>query len=238
MRATDSGDNAKVSVILPVYNEERNLALNFTKIYRAAAALHDFEIIIVDNGSTDNTGKIATRFAKMKHVKAIKLPLKGRGRALKSGIRAADGGVIGYMDIDLAVPLRYLDVAVEKMHEGNDVVIGSRYMNTDVRRDFVRLVASRAYNWMLNLITGSRLNDHQCGFKFWSRSFIKGEATKAWDNYWFFDTETLLDAQKLRLRICQLPVFWREHKESKVKASDPAYFIRAMLRYVATSGRV
>lgn len=228
----------KISIILPVYNESARLERSFKQVYRAASSLDDFEIIIANNGSIDDTEKIGRRLSKLPRVRLISIPEKGRGRVLKLAVNTSRGAVIGYMDIDLAVPLRYLPIAVEKVLQGNDVVIGSRYEGTRMKRTFVRLIASVAYNLMVKLIAGSRINDHQCGFKFWSRNFIKWEVKKVKDNHWFFDTETLLDAQRAHKKIYQLPVFWAEGKSSKVKFSDVGYMARALSGYVWTKGRV
>ncbi len=229
-----------VSLILPIYNEAANLRRNFDEIYREMVRIGDFEIIIAEDGSTDGSKDIAKELAASKrNVKLLSFrDRSGRGAALKRAIRVANGDVIGYIDIDLAVPLRYVKDAVRMINHGCDIVAGSRYRGTRIRRSTIRLIASKSYNIFVNIVTGSRLDDHQCGFKFWKKGFIKKEAKAARDNHWFFDTEVLLDAQRQGLRVCAIPVQWQEHRESKVKADDPAYFIRAVIRYRMSKGRV
>ncbi len=231
---------ATVSLILPIYNEAANLRRNFDDIYRAMRNLGGFEIIITEDGSTDGSKDIAKELASGKrNVKLLSFRERsGRGAALKRAIRVAKGDVIGYMDIDLAVPLRYVKDAISMIDHGCEVVAGSRYRGTRIERSASRLIASKAYNLIVNIVTGSRLDDHQCGFKFWKRGFIKKEASAARDNHWFFDTEVLLDAQRQGLRVCSIPVSWQEHRESKVKADDPVYFIAAVIRYRMSKGRV
>jgi glycosyltransferase involved in cell wall biosynthesis len=229
-----------VSLILPVYNEAGNLKRNFPSIYRAMSRIGKFEIIIAEDGSTDGSKEIARSLSiKNKNVKLISFKGRsGRGAALKRAIQAARGRVIGYIDIDLAVPLRYVAQAIAMINGGCDLVSGSRYGGARARRSMARLVASRAYNIIVNVTTGSRLDDHQCGFKFWKSSFIKPEARRAEDNRWFFDTEVLLDAQRHRVKLCTLPVSWLERMESKVKADDLLYFIGAVIKYMMHKGRV
>lgn len=230
----------KVSLILPIYNEASNLSNNFGAIYRTMEKIGRFEIIIAEDGSTDGSKEIAARLSRSsKNVKLLSFSGRsGRGAALKRAIGIASGSVIGYIDIDLAVPLRYVKEAVDMANRGCDVVAGSRYEGTRVRRSASRLVASKAYNLIVSAVTGSAIDDHQCGFKFWRKGFIKKEATEAVDNHWFFDTEVLLDAQRRKMKVCTLPVSWMEHKESKVKADDPLYFIGAVIRYRANKGSV
>ena len=231
---------ARTSLILPIYNEAGNLKRNFNYIYKTLKDLGRFEIIIAEDGSTDGSKELARQFAReRRNVRLLSFKERsGRGAALKRAISIAKGDVIGYIDIDLAVPLRYVKTALEMMNNGCDIVVGSRYEGTKIRRSVTRLLASKAYNLIVNIVAGSRLDDHQCGFKFWKSSFIKKEVQEAKDNHWFFDTEVLLDAQRRGLRVCTLPVSWQEHKESKVKADDPIYFVGAVIRYAANKGRV
>ena len=234
-----AGRRPSVSLILPTYNEASNLRCNFQNIYKIMKQFGDFEIIIAEDGSTDGSKEIARRLSLKSNVHLLSLDVRsGKGAALKRGISAAKGDIIGYLDIDFAVPLRYVKTAVGMVEGGCDAVIGSRYSGTKVRRSMARLIASKAYNLGVKMITGSKFDDHQCGFKFWRSNLIKREAKAAEDNRWFFDAEVLLEAQRHNARICVLPVQWEEHKESKVRMYDPIYFISAMIRYRVNKGRV
>ncbi|MDE1873957.1 MAG: glycosyltransferase [Candidatus Micrarchaeota archaeon] len=228
----------KISIILPAYNDSGNLRRNFKKIYKAASKLGNFEIIISENASKDDTVDVARRLSRLSRVRMISSPIGGRGGAVKRAVAIADGDIIGYMDVDLAVPIKYLAPAVRKIEEGNDVVAGTRYGGARLKRNLDRLIASKAYNLLIDLVTGSRLNDHQCGFKFWKKEFIKREARVASDSHWFFDTETLLDAQRMGKRIYMLPVSWTEQRSTTVKKSDVVYYLKIMFAYVARKGRV
>lgn len=235
-----SNNRTMISLILPIYNEVGNLRRNFGKIYSTMKQVGRFEIIIAEDGSADGSKELARQLsASRRNVKLISFEGRsGRGAALKRAIKVAKGDVIGYIDVDLAVPLRYVKMAIGKIEGGCDIVVGSRYEGTRIRRSTTRLIASRAYNLIVNIVAGSRLDDHQCGFKFWRSGFIKNEAKDVRDNHWFFDTEVLLDAQRRNMRVCTLPVSWEEHKESKVKADDPLYFIGAVIGYTMRKGRI
>ncbi len=221
----------RLTIILPIFNGCRNLEANFPKVYSAARAIGTFEIIIVNDGSADCTAAIAKKFAKMPGVKVLtKRDNKGKGAAVKSGIRAAKGRTIGYMDMDLAVPLRYLPRAVRLVEHGNPLVIGSRYMGTNLRRTPIRLFASRIYNFTIRTVFHSVVIDHQCGFKFMNPAFARS-CTRLVDNRWFFDSEMLIRAQRSGIRPYELPVEWSEHKKSTIGLPAVIYFIRAMARF-------
>ena len=222
----------KVSVIIPVYNEAQNLQRNFPKIYSYLKKLGQFEIIIAEDGSTDGTREIARKFSKQKNVKLLSSPEKlGRGRALKRAIAAASGDVIGYIDADLSVPLPYIKDAVEKVREGNTLVVGSRYEpQSRVSRDFSREFQSKTFNTMLHIAFGTRIKDHQCGFKFWDGRFAKKEAKLVRDDHWFFDSEAIIRAERMGESVYPLPVAWKEHRNTKVKRSDIFYFIGAIAK--------
>ena len=222
----------RLTLILPLYNEEKNLKKNFDKIYKCVMALGNSEIILAEDGSTDGTRLIANKLSVLSNVKLITSDNKlGRGKAIRNAIKIAKGNIIGYMDIDLAVPIRYLPKAVSLVENGNTMVTGSRYVKASVtHRRIKRLVASKVYNYMINIIFLSKVHDHQCGFKFWSCDFIKKEAKKIKDDHWFFDTEIILRSQKLGIVPYELPVKWTEQRSSKVKGSDINYFLSSIIK--------
>jgi len=222
----------RLSLILPIYNECENLRSNFPKIYKLVKELGESEIIIAEDGSKDCTKKYVKKFAKLPGVRLLSYKKRlGRGGALKRAIRVARGKVIAYIDIDLAVPLKYVPIAVKHVEEGNMVVVGSRYLKqSHSTRSAKRLFESLAYNALMRILLGSRIKDHQCGFKFWDASFAKSAAKIVKDNHWFFDSEMLVIAQREKLPVYEMPVEWKEQKYTKVSSSDPLYFIRSILR--------
>ncbi len=222
----------RVTIILPVYNGYKDLKENFPKIYGAAKRLGSFEIIIAEDGSNDGSSELARRLGKLPNVIVLSRPERsGRGGALKRSIKIARGDVIGYMDIDLSVPLSYLPKAVEKVEEGNRILTGSRYVEgSDIQRTFKRHLLSAGYNFLLFLFFGSKVKDHQCGFKFLEKEYAKELARRIKDNHWFFDTEMLVLAQHDGIVPYELPVSWKEHKETKVRSKDIYLFLKAIFR--------
>ncbi len=222
----------RLTIILPVYNEFRNLRGNFPKIYSAAKKLGAFEIIIAEDGSNDGSKPLAQKLGRLPRVVVLSRPVKtGRGAALKRAIRVAKGNVIAYMDIDLSVPLSYLPIAVKKVEEGNAIVTGSRYVKgSKTSRTFLRHFLSAGYNMLLLIFFQSKVKDHQCGFKFAERKYLKRMANRIKDNHWFFDTEMLILAQRDGITPYELPVAWREHKNTKVRPKDVILFFNSILR--------
>lgn len=223
----------KTTIILPVFNERDSLERNFPIIYKYMKdRTGSFAIIIAEDGSTDGSDAVARRFSRLSNVHTIHGSARlGRGGALKKAIRMATGGVIGYTDIDLATPMRYVTLAIDKVMEGNDVVAGSRYEpGSRISRSILRLLGSKAYNFLLFALFGSRIKDHQCGFKFWKASYIKNAVAAISDNHWFFDSEMLIRAERRGARVFALPVAWKESRRTKVRLSDIPYFINCMLR--------
>ncbi len=222
----------RVSIILPVYNDCSNLQHNFRRIYNQAQKLGSFEIIIAEDGSTDCTKRIVEKLGRLKGVRTIiAARRKGRGAALKDAIKIAKGDIIGYLDIDLSTPASYIGNAVKLVSSGHKFVIGSRYSEgANARRSFSRLISSRVYNTLIYIAFGSRVSDHQCGFKFWDGKFIKGIANEVADNHWFFDTELIVRAQAVGVHPYELPVKWKESSRTTVRPRDVLYFLGAIAK--------
>ena len=222
----------RLSLILPVYNGCGELKRNFMPIYNKVVRHRDAEIIIAEDGSHDCSKKIATDLARLRNVRLISRRRRiGKGAAVCNAISVAKGDVIGYMDIDLAVPLRYVEMAVKKVEEGNRIVLGSRYARgASTERSRSRLAESMLFNLMMRIFLGSRISDHQCGFKFWDGRYIKRAINRVKDRRWFFDSEILVRAQRDGIFPYELPVEWSEGSSTKVGRTDFLYFFGAILK--------
>jgi hypothetical protein len=122
------------------------------------------------------------------------------------------------MDADLSTHLRALPAALERLADGAQLVIGSRLMPAShTRRRLHRELLSRSYNALVRRVFGSRLSDHQCGFKFLTREACRQLVPRTEDDLWFFDTELLVFAQAASLRVDEIPVDWIEDLGSTVR---------------------
>jgi glycosyltransferase involved in cell wall biosynthesis len=219
MSATPSLD-----VVIPVYNEERDLAPNITKLrdFLVQSCPYRWRVVIANNASTDRTLEIAQALAEqyLGEVTYIHLEEKGRGRALKRAWLASTADVVCYMDVDLSTNLRHLMPLVEPIFAGRyHIAIGSRLMpGARVTRQLKREVISRAYNLIIKLMfPRRRFSDAQCGFKALSRQAVQDLVPYIQDNHWFFDSELLLRAEQCGYKIWEVPVEWIEDLDSRVK---------------------
>ena len=211
----------EVSVVFPAYNEVDYL---YPAIEKTAQALNEFtdsfEIIIAEDGSVDGTVERAEELAqKYPYVKHIHRDQRlGRGTALKNAFKQASGKVIVYMDLDLATNLKALKLLIEAITiEGYDFSTGSRLLkDSKVERSLRRSISSKSYNFLVRLTLGSKLRDHQCGFKGFKRepTLLSLDEVKA--THWFWDTEILVRAQLHGYKVKEIAVEWQSGKGTKV----------------------
>jgi putative flippase GtrA len=210
-----------VEVVVPVYNEERDLEPRVRKLhdYLSGSFPFDFRITIADNASTDATWPLAQRLAgELDHVRAVHLDAKGRGRALRAVWSDSPAAVLAYMDVDLSTGLEALLPLVAPLISGHsDVAIGTRLSRgARVVRGPKRELISRGYNLLLHATLGARFSDAQCGFKAIRADAAHRLLPKIRDNGWFFDTELLVLAERSGLRIHEVPVDWADDPDSRV----------------------
>jgi len=241
-------DRSVVDIVIPAYNEERALESSIARLRAYADARLPFavRITIADNASADETWAIATRLEReIPGVRALHLPRKGRGRALRAAWLASDAQVVAYMDVDLSTDLDALLPLVAPLLSGHsDVSIGSRLASgARVVRGPKREFISRSYNHLLRGVLGVRFRDAQCGFKALRRDVARVLLPLVQDDAWFFDTELLVLAERAGLRIHEVPVDWIDDPDSRVDivstASDDLRGVWRLLhspRHVALPG--
>ncbi len=210
----------EVSIILPAYNEASRIE---STVERTAVALCEitpsFEIIIAEDGSKDGTDRICAVLAK-KYAFVVHLHSDerlGRGRALNRAIQASRGEILCDIDVDLATDMKHLKELIQAIRNGYDFATGSRLLPaSDVKRPLKRELASRGFNFLTRLMLGSKLYDHQCGFKSFKRESLFAIMGDVKDTHWFWDTELLVRAQRAGYRIKEFPVEWKHGGATKV----------------------
>ncbi|RLI85465.1 MAG: dolichol-P-glucose synthetase [Archaeoglobales archaeon] len=225
----------KVSVILPTYNEAERIENTVNVVKRYLDDLgYDYEIIIAEDGSTDGTDEIARRLSendsRIVHIHSDER--LGRGKALTNAIKHAKGEIVAYIDVDLSTDIKHLKELFNSILEGYDVATGSRLIEgSETERPLKRDLASKVYNFLVRILLGSKLRDHQCGFKAFRRSSILPLLDKVRDNHWFWDTEILVLAQKEGLKVREFPVRWKQSEHTKVKLTkDVIYMFSQIVR--------
>ncbi len=216
-----SGATLKVEIVVPVYNEAPNLESGITRLRRYLDDSFPFRtlVTIVDNGSTDSTALVAQRLAStLDGVEALVLSRKGRGYALRTAWSASEAEVVAYMDVDLSTSLSALLPLVGSVLSGHsDLAVGTRLARgSRVVRGPKRELISRAYNHIVQLSLRSQVSDFQCGFKAIRREQALQILPLVGDNEWFFDTELIVTAERLGVRIAETPVEWTDDPDSSV----------------------
>jgi len=232
----DSMETKAIDIVIPVYNEERDLVPSVRRLHAYLEARFPFPatITIVDNASTDATWPIAEYLAsELPNVRAIHLDAKGRGRALRTAWLSSDASIVAYMDVDLSTDLDALLPLVAPLVSGHsEVAIGSRLARgARVRRGAKRELISRAYNFILHLGLGTKFSDAQCGFKAITAVAARRLVPAVEDQAWFFDTELLVLAERAGMRISEVPVDWTDDPDSRVDLAQTAMDdLRGILR--------
>jgi putative flippase GtrA len=211
-----------VEIVIPVYNEAAQLTDRVTELRRFLDESFPFRalVTVVDNASTDETFSLATQLAQtVPGVTALHLPRKGRGYALRSAWLTSTAPVVAYMDVDLSTSLAALLPLIAPLLSGQrDVAIGTRLARgAHVVRGPKRELISRAYNLLLKLFLRGRFSDAQCGFMALRREAALQLLPLVEDDEWFFDTELLVTAERLGLRISEVPVDWVDDPDSRVQ---------------------
>ncbi len=211
----------KVSLIIPAYNEENIIvkSIGTLKDYCDSLAC-DYEIVIVNDGSTDSTGElIRERLAGDKIIDAGYADNRGKGGALKAGVLASSGDIIVTTDCDLAYGCDVIKMALEVMEsEQCDLLIGSRALAKDGFAGYpiIRKLASKLYFRLLSVYAGLSVSDSQCGFKCYTRKAAKVLFGQMKTYGFAFDLEILLRAKNHGYKLSQIPVTIKNHGSSKI----------------------
>lgn len=217
----------QVTLVIPVLNEERQLPWSIWRLRESLRRIdgYDWELVVVDNGSSDRTWDVARSLEARGEVRALRLGRRGRGGALREAWSTGDGEILAYMDVDLSTDPAHVRDLVQPLHARTaDLVVGSRLSpGSRVVRGWRREVLSRGFNCLARLLTGSRLRDHQCGFKALSRAAWRSLAPGVVDRAWFFDTELLVLAQRQGWRVKEMPVRWVDDPDSRVRLWSTAW---------------
>ena len=210
-----------LSIIIPAYNEEKRITSALARVLDYLSTKnYAWEIILVDDGSTDRTTDAARKAVKDKRLKVIKNPInKGKGYSVKKGILASKGEIILFSDADLSTPIEELDKILLWIDEGYNIVIGSRGLADSIieaPQPWHRQTMGKAFNLLVRLLVLDGFIDTQCGFKCFKRDAAVQVFTLQRLRGFAFDVEVLYIAKKLGLRIKDVPVRWINSPDSRV----------------------
>jgi dolichyl-phosphate beta-glucosyltransferase len=212
-----------LSLIIPAYNEERRIGKSLEQIFLFCNALGDpYEVIIVDDGSTDETvGCIRRRFGDRSQLKIVRQPeRRGKGAAVQQGMLHGRGDYLFFSDADLSVPIEALPTFLTELRNHCDVAIGSRRApgaKIEIHQPFFREMLGRVFTVLSNLVLGLRHSDATCGFKGFRRATAQDLFTRLRLPNWSFDSELLYLAHLKKYRVTEIPVTWRNDQATKVR---------------------
>jgi len=218
-----SSSDLTLSVVIPAFNEEQRLGPTIEEL----AAFLDghgwaYEILVVDDGSTDGTVALARRLAATWPAVRVlaTAPNRGKGHAVRVGMQAARGAFVLMTDADGSTPASELPRLLRPLFLGRAAIaIGSRYAPGAAPAD--QPLWRRAWSRLANVFIQSTLvpgvRDTQCGFKVFTAQAARDLFSRATVDGWAFDLEILALARRLRLRVAELPVAWKDDRRSRVR---------------------
>jgi len=214
-----------VSLIIPAYNEEGRIGPGLKAIVEYATATQlSLEVIVVDDGSTDDTATLAGALLRMAPNVSGRVirsrQNRGKGYAVRAGLTAARAPYAVFSDADLSTPIEELPRLLSTLENGEaDVTFGSRALDRSligVRQSRFREIAGRAFNVVLRMATALPFKDTQCGFKAFRMSVCRPLIEAGTIDGFGFDIELLYEAHRAGLRIREIPVRWNHCDGSKV----------------------
>jgi dolichyl-phosphate beta-glucosyltransferase len=226
-----------VSVIVPAYNEDDCIRATLGKIADyLRARFSRFEIIVVDDGSTDDTGrKVSEIAAREPSVRLIAFPENhGKGFVVRQGVLAARGDAVFFTDADLSTPVEEIEKGLAGLEEGYPMVIASRRHAASVialSQGRGREAIGRAFNLFVRSLLALPFDDTQCGFKCFTGAAAREILSLARIDGFAFDVEAIVIARRLGYRVQEIPVCWTNSPDSKVRpARDLLFVLKDLLR--------
>jgi dolichyl-phosphate beta-glucosyltransferase len=232
------GEKIYLSVVIPAYNEEPRIEKTLERVYRYLSRKeYPFEVIVVDDGSTDSTINVAKGFtAPLGCLRIFENGTnRGKGFSVRKGVEHARGDYILFSDADLSTPIEDLEKLFPKLlEEGYDIAIGSRALRgSDVRvhQPWYREGMGKVFNKMVRMFTLRGFKDTQCGFKLFEASAAKDIFPRQKIERFSFDVEALYLARKKGYRVAEVPITWYNSPRSRVSiAADPFQMFMDVIR--------
>ena len=224
-----------LSIVVPAYNEGRRLPETLPRVVDFVQAQeYSAEVIVVDDGSTDNTASVVEEIARdAPFVRLIRNEHRGKGYAVKTGALAAQGEHVFLCDADLSMPIEEVTNFLPPALEEYDVAIGSRELGGARRYDEpgLRHLMGRVFNTLVRLLAVRGFQDTQAGFKCFKREAAREMFPYQTMDGFGFDVEILFIAQKRGYRIVEVPINWYYMSNSRVSpVSDSVRMFREILQ--------
>lgn len=233
--------NPFLSIIIPAHNEAKRLPDTLERVFSfLEKQSFSSEVIVVENGSNDQTLEITQRFAKHHQNLRVIQSERGKGAAVKLGMLEATGDYRFMCDADLSMPIEEVTKFIPPALNNFDIAIASREAKGAVRYNEPRYrhLGGRAINFIIQLFILPSLNDTQCGFKCFSAKVVEDIFNLQTLNGWSFDIELLYIARRRKYSIKEIPIHWVHHPDTKISAvRDALRMIQDIFRIHANAWR-
>jgi dolichyl-phosphate beta-glucosyltransferase len=225
------------SIVIPAYNEGTRLGATLEKVLAYLRQQGwNAEVIVVNDGSRDNTADLVREFAAKNPVlRLVENPgNRGKGYAVRNGMLNARGEIVVFSDADLSSPIEEMPKLLAALAAGADIAIGSRWLNAELqtqRQSPLRQLFGRIFNLLNRIILGLRFKDTQCGFKAFTRKSAQTILPLQRIERWGFDPEILFLARKFGFRVEEVAVSWGHSGDTRIHPLlDGARMFHEMLR--------
>ena len=226
-----------LTIVIPAYNESARLGGTLDRILTFVAQYTwDVELIVVNDGSTDETAEVVRRYAaKSQIVRLLENPgNRGKGYSVQHGVLNARGTVVLFTDADLSAPIEEAPKLLAALEQGADIAIGSRWIRAELqtqRQSMARQVLGRAFNQFLRLLLRLDFKDTQCGFKAFRRNAARAIFPLQKIEGWGFDAEILFLASRLGFKVAEVPVLWGHDERTRINPlADGTRMLAEMLK--------
>jgi len=212
----------QLSIVIPAYNESARIEATLERVMSCVAERGwDAEVLVVDDGSVDNTAAIVEQWmSKNPRLHMVKNPgNRGKGYSVRNGLLQVSGDVVMFTDADLSAPMEEAERLIAAINAGADVAIGSRWMDRTrqtIHQPLYRQFFGRCFNWITRRVMGLPFKDTQCGFKAFKREVAQVIFRLQTIERWGFDPEILFIARKLKYTIREVPVTWGHDERSRM----------------------
>ena len=231
-------------MVIPVYNEERRIAVVMEEVFRYLEGCpFTYEVIVVDDGSTDDSARILSE-SRRPQLSVLRLKEnQGKGAAVRQGMLRAKGRVRMFRDADCSTSMEQLERFLPYFEKNEDIVIGCRKMESSLvvrRQPWLRETLGRGFTWICRRLILSQIRDYTCGFKCFSARASDAIFPKQLISRWAFDAEILYLAGRSGFSIVQVPVVWSDEAGTKVRMwmDVPRSFLEIILiRWYSLTGR-
>ncbi len=230
--------NPQLSIVLACYNEVSHLEKSFSRLKDILSyANFTYEVIFIDDKSTDNTRHIIDNVIKKHPYMQMKCIVHdentGRGRAVTDGFKAAEADAVGYIDVDLEIDAVYIYSFYHAIKQGYDAAFGERVSRLSLHL-IPRIFTGRSYNMLMRTFIDLPLHDTESGIKFFNRQKLMAIIDSVEDPHWFWDTEICARMYKAGYMIKEIPCIYarNRNKKSTVKLLyDSIYYFKKLVKF-------